>query len=205
VDAGGVREHDRRPVEAEPPERLADARLRSLDPPDARCVPRRLAGCVPVEVEQDVGGSEDRQPALEVRRVEVWPAAAVIGGEAGPRDEGRLVGDPEPLAIDVADPLDELRLERRGDHDMDGIRERAQLAASADAASRSRRTVGVIGISQARTPVASWIALRMAGVDGTVAISEIPFAPYGPSGKGSSTISTRTLVAVRLVGTPSRR
>jgi hypothetical protein len=39
-----------------------------------------------------------------------------------------------------------------------------------------------------RTPVALWTALRIAGVDGTVAISEMPLAPYGPSGNGSSTI-----------------
>ena len=37
-----------------------------------------------------------------------------------------------------------------------------------------------------RTPVAWWIALRIAGAVGISACSPMPLAPYGPTGDGSS-------------------
>ena len=46
----------------------------------------------------------------------------------------------------------------------------------------SRITLGEAGTWLIRTPMALEIALRIAGVMGTVATSETPLAPYGPMG-----------------------
>ena len=58
--------------------------------------------------------------------------------------------------------------------------------ALAVASQAARRRAGVTGTSRMRTPVAAWIALRIAGAVATSAGSPTPFAPHGPSGSGSS-------------------
>ena len=52
----------------------------------------------------------------------------------------------------------------------------------------ARRTFsGVIGVSSIRTPIASKIALAIAGITGLSGPWPASFAPYGPSGSGDST------------------
>ena len=48
----------------------------------------------------------------------------------------------------------------------------------------ARTRSGVAGTRRMRTPVASWIALRIAGAVGISACSPIPLAPNGPTGRG---------------------
>ena len=60
---------------------------------------------------------------------------------------------------------------------------------------------GVIGSSRIRTPVAAWMAFATAAGPGTTGASPMPFAPNGPSGAGTSTITvsiggTRSAVGI---------
>ena len=48
--------------------------------------------------------------------------------------------------------------------------------------------MAVIGSSRKRTPVASVMALATAAAAPQTGPSPIPFAPYGPSGAGTSTM-----------------
>src|SRR5215211_4075421 len=55
---------------------------------------------------------------------------------------------------------------------------------------------GVIGWRWTHAPVASWIALAIAGASGTSAISDMPRAPYGPFGSASSKITGTISVGI---------
>ena len=48
---------------------------------------------------------------------------------------------------------------------------------------------GVAGKSVIQTPMASWMALRIAAIGTVVELSQKPFAPKGPFGCGISTMS----------------
>jgi len=61
---------------------------------------------------------------------------------------------------------------------------------------------GVIGSSRSRTPTAAAMALATAAAVAITGASPIPFAPNGPSGAGTSTISSSIGGARPAAGVP---
>ena len=65
---------------------------------------------------------------------------------------------------------------------------------------RSGVSVGLIGRSVIRRPIAPWMALAIAGVGGTILASPTPLTPKGWSWLATSTITVSIMGMSRLVG-----
>ena len=120
VHTGGGGEQQVAVDQAGAPQPLADAGAGALHPAQPGRVLEQPLGREPVEVEQDVGLAQMRQPAFALFRAQDSRPAVVVGDVARYRQKLRLKDHLDPAGCCGGDPLHLLGLERRGDQDLEG-------------------------------------------------------------------------------------